>query len=104
MRAVSPSELQELLQNGAVVVLDVRPREEFKAGHIAQARSIPVADLEKRLKELPKRREIVAYCRGPYCVYADEAVDLLCAKGYNAARLVGGYPDWKAAGRPVEGE
>lgn len=102
MQAISTGELRSRLKDGDVVLLDVRPTQEFEAGHIAGARSIPVAELDRRLKELPKKREIVAYCRGPYCVYADEAVDLLRARGYNAVRFHDGYPDWKAVGLPVE--
>jgi rhodanese-related sulfurtransferase len=85
-----------------VVVLDVRPRREYEAGHIAGARSIPVKELNRRLRELPKEKEIVAYCRGPYCVFADEAVTLLRARGLRARRLVEGFPDWKSRGWPVQ--
>jgi len=102
LQTISTNELRSRLKDGGVVLLDVRPALEFEAGHIAGARSIPVAELQKRLKELPKDREIVAYCRGPYCVYADEAVDLLRAKGYKAVRFNDGFPDWKAVGLPVE--
>ena len=102
LQAISTGELRSRLKDGGVVLLDVRPALEFEAGHIVGARSIPVAELQRRLKELPKKREIVAYCRGPYCVYADEAVDLLRAKGYKAVRFNGGFPDWKAVGLPVE--
>jgi rhodanese-related sulfurtransferase len=86
---------------GDVTVLDVRPAEEFAAGHIAGALSIPVAELEARLGELPRRREVIAYCRGPYCVYADEAVKLLRARGRKARRLHEGFPEWRAAGLPT---
>jgi rhodanese-related sulfurtransferase/DNA-binding transcriptional ArsR family regulator len=85
-----------------LVVLDVRPVEEFQAGHLPGARSIPVAELEARLGELRPDQEIVAYCRGPYCVYADEAVELLTARGYIARRFTHGFPDWQVAGLPVE--
>jgi rhodanese-related sulfurtransferase/DNA-binding transcriptional ArsR family regulator len=85
-----------------LVVLDVRPAEEFQAGHLPGARSIPVAELEARLGELRPDQEIVAYCRGPYCVYADEAVELLTARGYIARRFTHGFPDWQVAGLPVE--
>ena len=85
-----------------LVVLDVRPAEEFQAGHLPGARSIPVAELEARLGELRPDQEIVAYCRGPYCVYADEAVELLTARGYLARRFTHGFPDWQVAGLPVE--
>lgn len=85
-----------------LVVLDVRPREEYEAGHIPGAVSIPIGELKRRLKELPKRREIVAYCRGPYCAFAHEAVRQLKKKGYRASRLEDGLPDWSSAGLPVE--
>jgi rhodanese-related sulfurtransferase len=85
-----------------LVVLDVRPAEEFQAGHLPGARSIPVAELEARLGELRPDQEIVAYCRGPYCVYADEAVELLTTRGYLARRFTHGFPDWQVAGLPVE--
>jgi len=80
----------------------VRPAEEYAAGHLPQARSIPVTELEARLAELPVDREIVAYCRGPYCVFADEAVALLRTRGYSARRLEQGVPEWRALGLPVE--
>lgn len=102
LKAISTEELKRRLKDRSVMVLDVRPRDEYCAGHIPGARSIPVAELEARLKELPKNREIVAYCRGPYCVLADEAVALLRARGRNALRLEQGFPDWKAQGFPVE--
>jgi len=98
---VSATDLQALLREGTVTVLDVRPEEEFRAGHIPGAKSIPVAQLEARLTELPEDQEVVAYCRGPYCVFADEAVQLLLAHGRRARRLVEGLPDWRAAGLPV---
>jgi rhodanese-related sulfurtransferase len=89
------------LKDGAVVVLDVRPAAEFGAGHIAGARSVPIGELRKQLKALPADAEIVAYCRGPYCVYADDAVRELDRKGFRAARLEDGYPEWKRAGLPI---
>jgi rhodanese-related sulfurtransferase/DNA-binding transcriptional ArsR family regulator len=89
------------LQDGAVIVLDVRPAAEFGAGHIAGARSVPISELRKHLKALPADTEIVAYCRGPYCVYADDAVRELGRKGFKASRLEDGYPEWKRAGLPV---
>ena len=89
------------LKEGAVVVLDVRPAAEFGAGHIAGARSAPIGDLRKQLKALPADAEVVAYCRGPYCVYADDAVRELGRKGFKAARLEDGYPEWKRAGLPT---
>jgi rhodanese-related sulfurtransferase len=99
---LSAEELARRLERGDVVVLDVRPETEFRAGHIAGARSVPVDDLDARLGELPKRREVVAYCRGPYCVYADDAVRLLRSRGRKARRLDVGYPEWQRAGLPVE--
>lgn len=98
---VTQGELAERMNTGEVVVLDVRPEQEYTAGHIAGARSMPVVDLTARIAELPRDREYVAYCRGPYCVYSDEAVALLRANGRNAQRLTDGYPEWWLAGRPV---
>jgi rhodanese-related sulfurtransferase/DNA-binding transcriptional ArsR family regulator len=100
--AVDAEELIRLVRKGQVTVLDVRPAEEYRAGHIPDAISIPVADLKRRLAELPRRREIVAYCRGPYCVYAADAVKLLRARGFKAQRLEIGVPEWRARGFPVE--
>jgi rhodanese-related sulfurtransferase len=97
---LSADELQERLNRGDVVLLDVRPEAEYRAGHIAGARSAPLETLEAL--KLPKRREIVAYCRGPYCVYADDAVRLLHERGLKARRLDVGYPEWQRAGLPVE--
>lgn len=94
--------LTEKLESGKVTILDVRPESEFKQGHIANAISIPIDQLLKRLKELPKRSQIVAYCRGPFCVYADEAVGILIKAGYNAMRLEEGFPDWKLKELPIE--
>jgi len=95
--------LLERLRDGSVVVLDVRPEEEYRAGHIPGALSVPVDALETALKTLPRDREVVAYCRGPYCVFSDEAVAFLRARGYRARRLRQGLPDWRAAGMLVEG-
>lgn len=100
-----PIAMQDLLaraRSGKVVILDTRPAREFAAGHIAGALSVPVQELERKLAELPKGKELVAYCRGRYCVYADRAVAMLRASGRRARRLNGGFPDWKAAGLPVE--
>jgi rhodanese-related sulfurtransferase len=94
-------ELRHLLRDGAVTVIDVRPRAEYEAGHIPGALSMPVPELEHRLGELPADREVVAYCRGPYCVYAVEAVELLRARGYRARRSEHGLPDWRAEGLAV---
>lgn len=99
---VSMPELLKRARSADVVILDARPANEYEAGHIAGAISVPVADLRRRLKELPTTREYVAYCRGPYCVYADQAVELLQAKGRRARRLLEGFPEWRAAGLPVE--
>jgi rhodanese-related sulfurtransferase len=99
---LSAKELAQRLERGDVVVLDVRPEAEFRAGHIAGARPAPLPALEELATTLPKRREIVAYCRGPYCVYADDAVRLLRSRGLKARRLDVGYPEWRRAGLPVE--
>ena len=95
-------ELLERLKERDVIVLDVRPQEEYENGHIAGSRSIPLEELEARLGEIPADKEVVAYCRGPYCVLADEAVDYLRRNGRPARRLDLGFPDWKAEGLPVE--
>jgi len=103
--AVEPVSMEELMRRtrtGDVVILDTRPANEYLSGHIAGAVSVPVDTLQRRLRELPKNTEYVAYCRGPYCVYADRAVDILRAKGRRARRLIEGFPEWKAAGFPVE--
>ena len=99
---VSAEELQKRLARGDVVVLDVRPGLEYKAGHIPGAQSVPLAALASLAPKLPRRRQIVAYCRGPYCVYADDAVRLLQARGLKARRLDVGFPEWRRAGPPVE--
>ena len=100
--AVSIRELLRRSRSGDVVVLDTRPAGEYAAGHIPGAVSMPVDDLETRLKELPRKKAYVAYCRGPYCIYADRAVAILRANGRRAKRLREGFPDWRAAGLPVE--
>lgn len=100
LEAVTRGELEARLKAGDVVVLDVRPMAEFRAGHIPGARSAPIGELH-RLRSLSKGIEIVAYCRGPYCVYADEAVRKLRRRGYTVARLEDGFPEWKRAGLPV---
>jgi rhodanese-related sulfurtransferase len=102
LEAVDVSELMERLNDGSVIVLDVRPEEEYRAGHIPGALSVPVDALEAALQTLPRDREIVAYCRGPYCVFSDEAVALLGSRGFRARRLRQGLPDWRAGGFPVE--
>ena len=103
--ALEPVPAKELLaraRKGTVTVLDVRPPEEYAAGHLPGAINIPVQELQKRLKELPKNREVVAYCRGPYCLMSYEAVELLRKKGRNARRLEAGLPEWRLAGLPIE--
>jgi rhodanese-related sulfurtransferase/DNA-binding transcriptional ArsR family regulator len=101
LRPVSVDELREALHDEQVILLDVRPALEFQAGHLPQARSIPVTELETRLEELPREQEIVAYCRGPYCVFADEAVTLLRSHGFVSRRLEEGVPEWRRLGLPV---
>jgi rhodanese-related sulfurtransferase len=99
---LSAGELRERLNQGRVVVLDVRPETEYHAGHIRGALSAPLEELESIAPTLSKRREVVAYCRGPYCVYADDAVRLLRARSFRARRLDVGFPEWRRAGLPVE--
>jgi len=104
---LSPLDKRQLLaraRKGDIIVLDVRPEDEFRAGHLPFARSIPAEELERKLSSLPKSREVVAYCRGPYCVWAYEAVSLLRRKGYRASRFEDGVAEWRAAGLPVEQE
>ena len=100
LEPVTRRELEARLKAGDTVVLDVRPPAEFQAGHIPGARSVPIGEL-RRLRSLAKDIEIVAYCRGPYCVYADDAVRELQRKGFQARRLVDGFPEWKRAGLPI---
>jgi rhodanese-related sulfurtransferase len=99
--AIDSDELQRRLTSGDAVVLDVRPAVEFGHGHIPGARSVPLDELDTRIDDLPRDRTIVAYCRGPYCVYADEAVAVLRRHGFDARRLNDGLPEWRAAGFPV---
>lgn len=101
LEAISREELATRLKDGVVTVLDVRPEAEFSLGHLPGAINIPIGELKRRLADLPKRREIVAYCRGPYCVWSFEAVATLRAKGYRVRRLEDGFPEWKAAGLDV---
>ena len=102
LQSINAGELVQRMEAGEVLILDVRPELEYQAGHIPEARSIPIDELEARLDELPRKQEIIAYCRGPYCVFADEAVTLLQKHGYRARRLVEGLPDWQALNLPVE--
>ena len=102
LEAVSREDLVSRLHDGLVTVLDVRPEDEFVLGHLPGALNIPLAELERRLAELPADREVIAYCRGPYCVLSFEAVAALRARGYLVRRLEDGYPEWKAAGLPIE--
>ncbi len=101
LEPVPAKELLERARKGLVTVLDVRPPEEFAAGHLPGAVNIPVNELEKRLGELPKRKEVIAYCRGPYCLMSYDAVQLLRKKGLKARRLQNGLPEWRLAGLPV---
>ena len=99
--AVGFDELRSRVRSGSVVLVDVRPASEYAAGHISGAVSIPHDELEQRMSELPRDKEVVAYCRGPYCVFADEAVKALRNKRRKARRLEGGFPEWKEAGLPT---
>ena len=101
LEPVSLPELRRLMRAGDVTVIDVRPKGEYVAGHVPGALSIPVAELKRRLGEIPKRKQVVAYCRGPYCVFSAEAVTLLRKHGYRARRTGEGLPDWRAAGWPL---
>jgi rhodanese-related sulfurtransferase/biotin operon repressor len=100
-QAVGMKELLKLARSKKVVVVDTRPASEYASGHIAGAISVPVDELQRRLKELTRGKDYVAYCRGPYCVYADRAVEILRANGRRARRLAGGFPEWRSAGLPV---
>ena len=102
MEPIDRTVLMKRVREGTVTVLDVRPKEEYQAGHIPGAISIPLKELEKHLSELPKEQEIVAYCRGPYCVLSIKAVELLRSKGYTSIRLEDGVWEWRNAGLPVE--
>jgi len=101
LEAISRDELAARLRRGDLVVLDVRPTSEFRSGHIVGARSVPISEVRRNLRALSKDVEVVAYCRGPYCVYADDAVRELNRRGYRAQRLEDGFPEWKQAGLPV---
>ena len=102
IESVTIDELIKKIKSGKVTILDVRPETEYRKGHIPNSVSIPFLELSKRLKELPKKNEIIAYCRGPFCVFADEAVALLTKAGYKAKRLELGFPDWAVLGLSVE--
>ena len=102
LEAVSRDDLMARMKDGLVIVLDVRPPEEYAAGHVPGSINIPVKDLKRRLGELPEGTEVVAYCRGPYCVLAYEAVAALREQGRNARRMEDGFPEWRAAGLPVD--
>lgn len=102
LEPVPARELLERAKKGLVTVLDVRPEEEYAAGHLPGAINVPVERLESYLAKLPKKKEVVAYCRGPYCLMSFEAVDKLRKRGFKAKRLENGFPEWRAAGLPVE--
>lgn len=101
LQPVDREQLLSKVREGAVIVLDVRPPEEYRAGHLPGALSVPLKELETRLRDLPRDREVVAYCRGPYCVLAVEAVEMLRSRGFAAFRLEDGVRDWQARGFPV---
>lgn len=101
LEPIGRGELLERVRQGAVTLLDVRPAEEYLAGHIPGAVSLPLEELERRLAELPRDQEIIAYCRGPYCVFAVHAVELLRTRGFTARRFEEGVPEWRLAGLPV---
>ena len=102
LEPIAAAELLRRSKLGLVTVLDVRPPKEFAAGHLPGAINVPVEDLGKRVKKLPKGREVIAYCRGPYCLLSVDAVAMLRSKGYKARRLEDSFPEWKASGLPVE--
>jgi DNA-binding transcriptional ArsR family regulator/rhodanese-related sulfurtransferase len=99
--AVGMRDLLNRMRSSDVIVLDARPASEYEAGHIAGAISVPIDELQERLRSLPRDKEYVAYCRGPYCVYADRAVELLTKSRRRARRLIEGFPEWRAAGLPI---
>jgi rhodanese-related sulfurtransferase/DNA-binding transcriptional ArsR family regulator len=102
LEPISRDELQARLRRNSVILLDVRPTDEYAAGHLPGAVSVPVSELKRRLKEIPRGQDIVACCRGPYCVYSYEAVEILRPRGFSARRLEGGFSEWLAAGLPIE--
>ncbi len=101
-RLVPREELQQLLDDGSVYLIDVRPQIEYEHGHLPGAVCIPIHELAERLREIPRGRPVIAYCRGEYCLFADEAVALLTERGFSASRLEGGWPEWLVEGRRVE--
>ncbi|HEV2301297.1 MAG TPA: rhodanese-like domain-containing protein, partial [Stellaceae bacterium] len=103
LEPVTRAELLDRMRSGAVTLLDVRPEDEFAQGHLPGALNLPLAQLARRLSELPAAREVVAYCRGPWCVLSFEAVALLRGRGYRVRRLEDGFPEWKTAGLPIDG-
>jgi rhodanese-related sulfurtransferase len=102
VQVIGREELRERLARGEAILIDVRPQEEFDAGHIEGARSIPIEELDEHLAELPVDREIVAYCRGPFCAFAHEAVRKLAKAGHTARRLDEGWPEWRLGLEPAE--
>ena len=98
---VGRAELLERARSGEIVVIDVRPAAEYRAGHLPHARSMPLAELEQRLGELPLDRDIVAYCRGPFCLFAEAAVELLARRGFRVRKILDGVSEWQAAGLPL---
>ena len=102
LEPITRKELNRRLKDGLVTVLDVRPEDEFAAGHLPRAINIPLRELSRRLREIPRNRDVVAYCRGPYCVLAFEAVAVLRERGFSIRRLEDGFPEWKASGLAVE--
>jgi rhodanese-related sulfurtransferase len=101
LSSVDRKALMDQAKRGEVIVIDVRPQEEYEAGHLPFARSMPVAELEERLGELSRRQTIVAYCRGPFCMLSDEALKLLRARGFKASKILDGVSEWQAAGLPL---
>jgi rhodanese-related sulfurtransferase len=99
---VSRSDVSGLVRDGNALLLDVRPRKEFEAGHLRGAVNIPIEELSARVDELPRDRRVITYCRGEYCMFADEAAEVLQAHGFDVVRLEGGWPEWQSEGRPVQ--
>lgn len=101
LQPISREELRRRLKKDQITIIDVRPAEEFAAGHLPGAINVPIAELQQRLRKLPRDKEVIAYCRGPYCLMSYEAVETLRKRGFKALRLQDGFPEWKAAGLPV---